>query len=138
MLGLFLILHLCTIVYPVFKQLKAAINKSRTDDFTEIAVMTTELYCYCQARFALFSALMVMTTGVLKSVHTFFSFFQTVKCTLEETDLMSSDPFKLDIIEGQTVEIYSACQQNSSDGLKCLCYQRFVSVRWMDDCLMKV
>ncbi|XP_048031027.1 receptor-type tyrosine-protein kinase FLT3 [Megalobrama amblycephala] len=51
----------------------------------------------------------------------------TVRCTLEETDLMSSDPFKLDIIEGQTVEIYSACQQNSSDGLKCLCYQRINS-----------
>ncbi|ROK23336.1 Receptor-type tyrosine-protein kinase FLT3 [Anabarilius grahami] len=47
----------------------------------------------------------------------------TVRCTLEETDLMSSDPFKLDIIEGQTVEIYSACQHKSSDGLKCLCYQ---------------
>ncbi|XP_016363860.1 receptor-type tyrosine-protein kinase FLT3-like [Sinocyclocheilus rhinocerous] len=45
----------------------------------------------------------------------------TVRCTLEETHLMSPDPIKLDFTEGQTVEIYSACQQNGSDGLKCLC-----------------
>ncbi|XP_043082791.1 receptor-type tyrosine-protein kinase FLT3 [Puntigrus tetrazona] len=48
----------------------------------------------------------------------------TVRCTLEETHLMSPDPIKLDFTEEQTVEIYSACQQNSSDGLKCLCHQR--------------
>lgn len=78
--------------------------------------------------FAFFS-IDVMMTGVLNF------FFQTVRCTLEETDLMSSDPFKVDIIEGQTVEIYSACQQNSSDRLKCLCFQRFVSVGWI---MMKV
>lgn len=69
-----------------------------------------------------------MVARVLKSVNTFF--FQTVRCTLKETDFISSDPIKLDVTEGQTVEIYSACQQNSSDGLKCLCYQRFVSVWW--------
>ncbi|XP_073687045.1 receptor-type tyrosine-protein kinase FLT3 [Garra rufa] len=50
-----------------------------------------------------------------------------VRCTLGETHLMSSDPIKLDFTEGQTVEIYSACQQNSSDGLKCLCHQRIHS-----------
>uniref|UniRef100_A0A8C1VTE9 receptor protein-tyrosine kinase n=1 Tax=Cyprinus carpio TaxID=7962 RepID=A0A8C1VTE9_CYPCA len=51
----------------------------------------------------------------------------TLRCTLEETHLMSSDPIKLDFTEGQTVEIYSACQQNRSDGLKCLCHQRINS-----------
>ncbi|KTG35664.1 hypothetical protein cypCar_00000072, partial [Cyprinus carpio] len=45
----------------------------------------------------------------------------TVRCTLEQTHLMSPDPITLDFTEGQTVEIYSACQQNGSDGLKCLC-----------------
>lgn len=62
--------------------------------------------------------------GVLKSVCT--RLFQTIRCTLEDTDLMSSDPIKLNVTEGQTVEIYSACQQNKPEGLKCLCYQRSV------------
>ncbi|KAI2648986.1 Receptor-type tyrosine-protein kinase FLT3 [Labeo rohita] len=51
----------------------------------------------------------------------------TVRCTLEETHLMSSDPVKLDFTEGQTVEIYSACQQNRSDGLKCLCHHQRIN-----------
>ncbi|XP_052398892.1 receptor-type tyrosine-protein kinase FLT3-like [Carassius gibelio] len=51
----------------------------------------------------------------------------TLRCTLEETHLRSSDPIKLDFTEGQTVEIYSACPQNHSDGLKCLCHQRINS-----------
>lgn len=51
----------------------------------------------------------------------------TVRCTLEDTDLMSSDPIRLNVTEGQTVEIYSSCQQNNPEGLKCLCYQRINS-----------
>ncbi|XP_067290517.1 receptor-type tyrosine-protein kinase FLT3 isoform X2 [Pseudorasbora parva] len=48
----------------------------------------------------------------------------TVRCTLKETDLMSSDPIKLDVAEGQTFEIYSACQKKHSNGRKCLCHKR--------------
>lgn len=49
---------------------------------------------------------------------------------MEDTDLMSSDPIKLNVSEGQTVEIYSACQQNKPEGPKCLCYQRLVLGGW--------
>ncbi|XP_051969957.1 receptor-type tyrosine-protein kinase FLT3-like isoform X1 [Xyrauchen texanus] len=46
------------------------------------------------------------------------------RCTLEETDLLSSDLIKLGVTEGQTADIYTECRQNSSNGFKCLCYQR--------------
>ncbi|XP_051971100.1 receptor-type tyrosine-protein kinase FLT3-like [Xyrauchen texanus] len=48
----------------------------------------------------------------------------TVNCTLQETDLLNSDPIKLGVVEGQTVDIYAACRQNSSERFRCLCYQR--------------
>ncbi|KAL1248647.1 hypothetical protein QQF64_021965 [Cirrhinus molitorella] len=51
----------------------------------------------------------------------------TVRCTLEESHLMSSNPIKLNFTEGQTVEIYSACKQNSSDGVKCLCHHQRIN-----------
>nr|XP_001921760.3 receptor-type tyrosine-protein kinase FLT3 [Danio rerio] len=62
----------------------------------------------------------------------------TVRCTLEETDLMSSDPIKLDVTEGQVVEIYSACEQNSSNERKCLCYQRTNSSIHLLQCIEKL
>lgn len=51
----------------------------------------------------------------------------TIRCMLEEADVFSSDPVKLGGIEGQTVEVYTKCQQSNSKGFKCLCYQRINS-----------
>ncbi|XP_056594086.1 receptor-type tyrosine-protein kinase FLT3 isoform X2 [Triplophysa dalaica] len=48
----------------------------------------------------------------------------TMRCVLEEADIFSSDPVKLGGIEGQTVDVYTKCQQSNSERFKCLCYQR--------------
>ncbi|KAI7792364.1 putative receptor-type tyrosine-protein kinase FLT3 [Triplophysa rosa] len=48
----------------------------------------------------------------------------TMRCVLEEADVFSSDPVKLGGIEGQTVDVYTKCQQSNSERFECLCYQR--------------
>lgn len=53
----------------------------------------------------------------------------TTSCMVNEIEVLNAYPVKQVVIEGQTVEVYAECQQNSSGELRCHCHQRINSTR---------